>query len=106
MNRLCPKGHLVPSGQRCRLCERERSRSRPTATQRGYGADWQRRSAELRAAEPWCHNPRCPYDDVGSARNPLTVHHIRPVSLYGGDGPLTVLCRRCNASFGAREPGR
>ena len=37
MIRLCPRGHSIPIGQRCQLCERQRDQRRGTRQQRGYG---------------------------------------------------------------------
>lgn len=56
-------------------------------------------------AEPWCHTqPVCPYPDRGTPANPLSADHVVPVSAGGRDDQLTVLCRRCNSSKGARLP--
>lgn len=54
-------------------------------------------------AEPWCHTqPECPYPDRGTPANPLTADHVTPIAAGGGPDQLTVLCRRCNSSKGAR----
>jgi hypothetical protein len=33
----------------------------------------------------------------------LSCDHLVPVVRGGADGPLTVLCRRCNSALGARH---
>ena len=45
--RICPCGFTVAGGTLC-ACQQRRQAARPTATQRGYGTDWQ----ALRAAHP------------------------------------------------------
>jgi hypothetical protein len=54
-------------------------------------------------AEPWCHNPACPYPDAGTPANPLTADHTVPVVFGGAGSPLVPVCRRCNSARGARH---
>ena len=93
MKRQCYKcRRLIEGGQRCKPCERERSRARGTPAQQGYPPSWQRFSRQLRQQQPWCE--RC-----GSGSN-LTVDHVVPHSSAGG---FRVLCRSCHSSIGARR---
>jgi hypothetical protein len=90
IERGCPYG--VYRRSRCRehyLAEERRRR--PTTTQRGYGADWQRFTRERVLEVGMCQTrPRCPYPDSGNPlTNPLTTDHVT-LGL--------VLCRRCNSA--------
>ena len=49
-SRICPCGYRVPGGTLC-ACQQRRRAARPSASARGYGADWQ----ALRASTP--HTP-------------------------------------------------
>ena len=84
MRRLCYKCRQPIEGPRCKPCERDRSRSRGTPTQQGYGPAWQRFSKRLRQEHPWCLN-------CGASQN-LTVDHVVPRSSAGG---FRVLCCCC-----------
>lgn len=90
---------------RCRSHEAEHEHGRGGTDQRGYGSAWQRLSSAAIAAEPWCHNLSCPYDDVGSVSNPLTGEHLDALGLGGPRRPdptrISVLCRRCNSAGAA-----
>jgi 5-methylcytosine-specific restriction endonuclease McrA len=89
-------GRLISVGSRCRQCKRalERRRERATTTERGYGADWQKRSHEVIEAQPWC---TC-CGTEGDPSNPLTADHFVPKALRGTDDRenLVATCRRCN----------
>jgi hypothetical protein len=50
LSRICPCGYRVPGGTLC-ACQQRRRAARPSASARGYGADWQ----ALRASTP--HTP-------------------------------------------------
>jgi 5-methylcytosine-specific restriction endonuclease McrA len=101
---ITPTCERLTRGTRCTACEAQYQRQRGTPTQRGYGPDYRKRRLEAISAEPWCHRVGgCRYpEDAGTLRNPLTADHIVPVKYGGRDGPLTVLCKRDNASRGAR----
>jgi 5-methylcytosine-specific restriction endonuclease McrA len=75
---------------------------RGTSTQRGYGADWQRISAEVIAEEGQCRD--C--GTTGTPENPLTCDHVVPKSLGGTDdrSNLACRCRRHNSAKGGRLP--
>lgn len=83
---------------RCPSCSvryaRLRERARPTRSERGYNAEWQRLSKLLRTIQPYCS--RC------KATKDLTVDHIIPLSAGGStvESNLQVLCRKCNSSKG------
>jgi len=80
---------VAVEGGRCPRC-------RPTTSQRGYGADWQRTSRRLRAGR------RC--EACGSTSD-LTADHIQAIPL-GGTGQasnLRVLCRSCHGSIGEKR---
>lgn len=91
----CPTcGHLGPCHHR----------QRPSAHQRGYGADHQAATAQAIAAEPWCHTTGgCPWPDAGTPANPLTGGHPHPLATYGGDierwnaQRRIPQCHRCNS---------
>jgi 5-methylcytosine-specific restriction endonuclease McrA len=70
--------------------------TRPSTTQRGYGADHQRMAKLAIAAQPWCSYCRATTD--------LTADHITPRSRGGLNVPSNyrVLCRRCNGAKGAK----
>lgn len=95
MKRPCLYGHGTYAGRHCPECERQRTRSRDLSHYNDR--EYREQRAELVRIEPWCHNPKCPYDDVGSTANPLTADHVIPVAQGGRAGPLTVLCKRCNS---------
>ncbi len=71
---------------------------RPSRQARGYDAAWQRLSAQIRAARPWC-------EMCGSSQARLTVDHIVPMSLGGDSNPanLRVLCLDCHNRYGATK---
>lgn len=80
------------------------------ATSRTGTATWKRRRAyALREAQA---NGRthCPYCKVeldystGKQPNSATVDHVIPYEVLGHDnGPLNVICKKCNESKGNRE---
>lgn len=85
---------------RCRSCldakGREIDARRPTASQRGYGAHWQRtRRSFLR------RNPSCAW--CGAAAT--VVDHVTPLRLGGTDGESNYqpLCRGCHTKKTAQE---
>jgi 5-methylcytosine-specific restriction protein A len=67
---------------------------RGTAAQRGYGADWRRRRAEVLRETPSCQV---------CGRLATDVHHVARRSQAGDDGPLVALCHRCHSSVTSRE---
>jgi 5-methylcytosine-specific restriction protein A len=72
---------------------------RPTANARGYTAQWQKISAQARAAQPWCSKCRATSD--------LVADHIVPLR-SGGQSIIEnvqVLCRSCNSKK-TQEPIR
>ena len=62
-----------------------------------YNGTYRARRGLAIQGEPWCHSTPCPYPDAGTRANPLTADHINPIANGGADGPLTVLCLRCNS---------
>ena len=75
---------------------------RASASQRGYGARWQRlRAAYLRA------NPVCDVCDRGRGhvRAATEVHHVTAKRDGGSDewGNLMALCKSCHSRITARE---
>jgi hypothetical protein len=86
----------IPGRARCYTCTRTRDRQRGSRQQRGYNATHEQRRAAAIAAEPWCHYlAGCPYLDAGTPTNPLSLEHLDPLDR---DGPVTVLCHRCNSA--------
>jgi hypothetical protein len=99
----CPS-FAEPGKSRCAACASARSRSRDrargNASQRGYGHSHRQRRAVAIAAEPWCHATRCPYADAGTPANPFSLEHLDP---NDRNGPVTVLCHRCNSARRGRR---
>ena len=93
-------------GTRCPACapaeNQRRQRTKPTATTRTS----RERRRRAHAVQAWrrLHGDWCPgYDVPPHADADLCADHIIAVAVVGsGDGPLQVLCRRCNAAKGAR----
>lgn len=82
-------------GSYCGGCEPVRVRLSPT--QRGYDAAWRRRVVDAIERQPWC--------SVCGVTRDLTGDHPVPLSRGGSrDQDPVVLCRRHNASKGARLP--
>jgi 5-methylcytosine-specific restriction protein A len=77
--------------------ERQRAKSRTKAEAK--------RRAEVVAAWREEHGDWCPgWGSQGPhPSRDLTADHVIPRSQGGEDGPLAVLCRRCNASRGHQE---
>ena len=102
MQRPCLDCGRLTKRTRCLTCTKAYDQTRrPSATER-YGPGWAARHRAAVQAEPWCHNPTCPYPDAGSDANPLTADHTTPASLGGAGSVLVVLCKRCNSGKGAR----
>lgn len=105
--RLCACGHLVPAGERC-ACQVKRAAaararhdaSRPSATARGYDADWRALRARFLAA-----HPRCAVCDAPAAE----VDHVETVAerpdLRLAWSNLRAMCRPCHSRRTAREQG-
>ncbi|RJQ68090.1 HNH endonuclease [Pseudonocardiaceae bacterium YIM PH 21723] len=102
-------GRLTSNRSRCDACQQQWDRvqdsGRGSATQRGYGAQYQRVARQLIAEHRQAHGAWCP----GWARPPhqdedLTADHIVPLSKDGTHqrSNLQVLCRTCNAAKGNR----
>jgi 5-methylcytosine-specific restriction protein A len=97
---------LIISGSRCRDCKPKRTSL--SATQRGYGAWWQKLSREARRLQPFCTDCHRPH----TAANPLTLDHTPAAwqKLATGDrlnlrdvanGLCVVRCMPCNNAQGA-----
>lgn len=77
LERGCPE---TTTGTRCPAHTRTfNQRRRPSTTQRGYGAGWQKYAKQRIAEQPWC--------SVCHATSDLTLDHAND----------TVMCRRCNS---------
>jgi 5-methylcytosine-specific restriction protein A len=92
---------------RCPACQaqaRKRKNTdppgRPSAAQRGYGADWRRISAKVTANATACHWCGGPF----TKDNPATADHIIPKARGGSDDESNLVpsCRRCNARRGGQ----
>ena len=94
-------GRLVRE-RRCRHCERERQRARPTPAQRGYGANW-RMQSKLFLARP--ENRRC----VMCGGPATLVDHIRAPkgnrALFWDQGNWQPACGPCNRRKAIRHEG-
>ena len=73
---------------------------RTSATQRGYGAEWRRVSAQVIAASKVCH--WC--GEQPTKDNPMTADHIVPRALGGTNARSNLVgaCRRCNSARGGK----
>lgn len=98
-------GTVQRHGARCALCDRayqHRRRANPTLR---YGPGYRARHRAAILAEPWCHNPGCPFPDAGTPSNPLQADHPWPIALGGSPlQELVPLCRSCNARKSGRPP--
>jgi 5-methylcytosine-specific restriction enzyme A len=87
-----------PCQEQARIRKNSDPPGRPTAAQRGYGAEWRRVSAQVTAGAVACH-----WCGGGfTADNPVTADHIVPKA-RGGTNDLSNLvpaCRRCNSRRG------
>ena len=102
MQRPCLDCGRLTKRTRCLGCARAYDQTRrPSATQR-YGTGWAARHKAAIEAQPWCHNPECPYPDAGTTANPLTADHSTPASLGGVASVLVPMCKRCNSAKGNR----
>ncbi|MFB7905219.1 HNH endonuclease signature motif containing protein [Kitasatospora sp. NPDC056076] len=97
-------GRLTRNPSRCDQhqaeWQTEQDRRRGSATQRGYGAAYQRNAAAVLADHRRTHGAVCPgYSAPAHPSTDLTVDHILPKSRGGDDERenLTVLCRACNS---------
>lgn len=70
------------------------STSRKSRAARGYGPDWDRKRAAVLKREPTCRLCRA----EGIATPAVTVDHIKPKHLGGGDSDdnLQPLCKPCH----------
>src|SRR5512139_1258783 len=97
---------LVQSGAYCTTHQPASHDERPTANERGYGADWQRlRLAHLRR-EPLCRDP---FHVHPEQLLPATdVDHIVPKSKGGTDveSNLQSLCHACHSRKTAVQSSR
>ena len=95
--RPCAGCGKIVRASRCAECKRIRERARPSRSQRGYDAKWNKLSKQLRQLHPWCK-------ECGTTKD-LTVDHIIPLvdlhpELRYEISNLQVLCRKCNSSKG------
>ncbi|MUL78644.1 HNH endonuclease [Mycolicibacterium sp. CBMA 226] len=101
MQRPCVDcGCLIPSGSRCRECQRPRNNNTVKGKQGRTASDWHWRklSQKLRRLSPFCE--KC------LAKTDLTVDHLIPISerpdLVHEELNCRVLCRTCNGERGDR----
>lgn len=101
---------LVQSGAYCTTHQRIERDDRPTAHQRGYGAQWQKIRMDHLRKEPLCRDP---YHLHPEQLIPATdVDHIVPLSAGGSnrDDNLQSLCHSCHSHKtnmqSIRKPGR
>lgn len=103
--RLCGCGQRVPSGQRC-ACQAKRDaerkarfdKTRPSAAQRGLGADWRKLRADHIAAHPWCRRcgSRAVEVDHIVPRREAPERRLDPTNLQS-------LCKPCHSGAKQRE---
>ncbi|MFI2184604.1 HNH endonuclease [Streptomyces sioyaensis] len=103
-------GRLTRNASRCDPHQAEwqarQDHIRGSATQRGYGAEWQRTAARVLAAHRRQYGQWCPGWGVpGHPATDLTADHVVPKSKGGTDDPsnIAVLCRSCNSRKADRE---
>jgi 5-methylcytosine-specific restriction endonuclease McrA len=101
--RLCACGKKVAYGQACPCQVRERVDTRPSASQRGYDAAWQRLSREFLRHHRLC--AACAR--VGLITEARVVDHILPIHTHPhlrlDPANLQALCLSHNASKGHRQ---
>ena len=85
----CPA--VTRSGSRCPAHQTDANRQRGSATQRGYGSQWQRTRLAVLNRDAWT----CGY--CGSPAT--TVDHVTPKARGGTDdeGNLMAACLSCNS---------
>ena len=93
-SRICPCGYRVPGGTLCG-CQQRRRAARPSASARGYGADWQ----ALRASTP--HTPCADCSRPWKAGYHLD--HIKARNA-GGTDDASNLAWRCHRCHSLRRP--
>ena len=90
---------LVPSG-RCEACDRRADRARGTATERGYGASWARRSRSFVGRHPLCswRLPGCTLLAVLADHWPLSRRELVRLGVADPDADhrLRPSCDRCH----------
>lgn len=96
--RICPCGYRVSGGTLC-ACQKRRQAARPSASQRGYGTDWQ----ALRATVPQAPCTAC-------ARPWKAGYHLdhKVARNAGGTddvGNLHWLCHGCHSRKTAKTDG-
>lgn len=97
---------LTRNGSRCEPCQQARTRARdrarparPSATQRGYNAEYQKNRKILLSEKKFC--------EICRERIADSVDHIVPLS-FGGTNNLSNLrptCLTCNKKLGNRGQG-
>jgi 5-methylcytosine-specific restriction protein A len=80
-------GDLTPRGGRCGGCRRLYEKSRGTAAQRGYDAEWRRTRGRKLAEVPFCEYPGCDstavdvHHQIGGPLDP-TGHDLEWLTSY------------------------
>lgn len=100
----CP--HLSNGSGRCETHDAERIRarhaasdaSRPSATQRGYGAEWQALRRRFLIAHPACS---------ACGQRATDVHHVHALTRGGSNdwANLTALCHGCHSRVTNAQDG-
>lgn len=95
---------LVVGRTYCAEHEAERQREHRSPSSRAHdNHNERRRRAAVVAAWVRINGWVCPgWQRDPHASSDLTAAHVLAVAHGGGDGPLTVLCRRCNSQQGTR----
>jgi 5-methylcytosine-specific restriction enzyme A len=95
-------GTTIPAGSRCTPCTTKVMQAKRQA--RPYTA--RERDRRARAVDQWVSTNGwlCPgWQREPHASSDLTADHVEAVAAGGDeDGPLRVLCRRCNSARGAK----
>jgi 5-methylcytosine-specific restriction endonuclease McrA len=100
--RFCHR-HGEYRGRSCPRCLKEREARRGSTTQRGLGADHQRRRAALIASGAricWLCGKAGSWDPADP--DPLTADHVMPRAAGGRLSELRPAHRSCNSGRGAR----
>lgn len=98
-------------GRYCEICQQagRAKEQRPSSTQRGYGARWQKASKAYLQAHPLCVDPskpkRHPLIVVAATEVDHRIPHKGDMALFWDSDNWQGLCHDCHSYKTAREDG-